>query len=50
LRSPRPRRRWCAFGPYFFADLADTTGTDEQAAIDRGDISANGIRYIGQPK
>jgi SAM-dependent methyltransferase len=45
----RFRRRWCAFGPYFFADLADTTEADEQAAIDSGDISANGIHHVGQP-
>jgi SAM-dependent methyltransferase len=47
--DPRFRRRWCAFGPYFFADLADTTETDERVAIDSGDISANGIRYVGRP-
>ena len=37
-------------GPYFFADLADTAETDEQAAIDAGEIQATGIRYIGTPR
>ena len=31
--------------PYFFADLADTSETEEQAAIDAGLIQAGGIRY-----
>jgi SAM-dependent methyltransferase len=35
-------------GPYFFADLADTTQADEQAAIDNATIRANGIHYLGQ--
>ena len=37
-------------GPYFFADLADTAETDEQAAIDAGEIQATGIRYTGTPR
>jgi SAM-dependent methyltransferase len=41
-------RRTCTFGPYFFADLYDTTEADEQAAIEAGRIMANGIRYVGQ--
>jgi SAM-dependent methyltransferase len=40
-------RRLCAYGPYFFADLLDTTEADEQAAIDAGQIQATGIRYAG---
>jgi SAM-dependent methyltransferase len=35
-----------AYGPYFFADLADTSMDDEQAAIDGGRIRANGIRLV----
>src|SRR6266700_294745 len=31
------RRLW-TYGPYFFADLLDTTEADEQAAIDAGQI------------
>jgi SAM-dependent methyltransferase len=41
-------RQSCVFGPYFFADLADTTEADEQAAIDAGQIQATGIRYAGR--
>jgi len=41
-------RRLCGFGPYFFADLADTTEADEQAAIDAGQVQANGIWYTGR--
>jgi len=40
-------RRLSSTGPYFFPDLADTTEADEQAAIDRAEIRANGIRYVG---
>jgi SAM-dependent methyltransferase len=39
-----------AWGPYFFADLADTSDTDEQAAIDSGLIQANRIQYAGRRK
>jgi SAM-dependent methyltransferase len=46
----RFHRRSCTVGPYFFADLADTTEAAEQAAIDNATIQANGIRYIGQPR
>ena len=35
----------CAYGPYYFADLAGTSAADEQAAIDAGRIQANAIRY-----
>jgi SAM-dependent methyltransferase len=37
-------------GPHFFADLADVTEGDEQAAIDAGQIKATGIRYTGRPR
>lgn len=39
-----------AYGPYFFADLADTSEADEQAAIDRGLIQASRIQYLGRRK
>lgn len=35
-----------SFGPYFFADLSDTSEADEQAAIDAGRIRANRISYV----
>ncbi len=35
-------------GPYFFADLADTSEAEEQAAIDAGQIQAGGIRYAAR--
>src|SRR6266498_2765093 len=41
-------RRQLGFGPYFFADLADTTEADEQDAIDAAQVQATGIRYIGR--
>ena len=41
-------RRSFALGPYVFADLADTSESDEQAAIDAGRIMATGIRYAGR--
>jgi SAM-dependent methyltransferase len=46
----RFNRLFCAVGPYFFADLADTSEADEQDAIDSGTIRANGIRHVGQPR
>jgi SAM-dependent methyltransferase len=33
-------------GPHLFADLADTSEVEEQAAIHAGLIRANGIRYV----
>jgi SAM-dependent methyltransferase len=42
----RFRRRFHAEGPYLFADLADITEAEEQAAIDAGQIQACGIRYV----
>ena len=39
--------RLCDYGPYFFAELSETTEEDEQAAIASGEIRATGIRYAG---
>jgi hypothetical protein len=39
-------RQFHAEGPYLFADLADTSEAEEQAAIDAGLIQAGGIRYV----
>lgn len=36
------------YGPYFFPDLANVSESDEQAAIDRGQIQANRIEYVGR--
>jgi SAM-dependent methyltransferase len=41
-------RQLLARGPYFFADLADVSEDDEQAAIDAGQIRANRIVYVGR--
>lgn len=46
----RFHRRMHAVGPYLFADLADTSESDERAAIDAGEIAATSIRYVGQPR
>jgi SAM-dependent methyltransferase len=43
----RFERNLCSYAPYFFADLADGSEQDEQAAIDAGEIQATGIRYAG---
>jgi hypothetical protein len=40
-------RQLLSYGPYFFADLADVSEADEQAAIDAGQIQANRIDYVG---
>ena len=37
-----------AEGPYLFAELADTSEAEEQAAIDAGVIQAAGIRYTAR--
>jgi len=37
-----------AYGPYFFADLAETAEADEQAAIDAGEIRATRLQVVGQ--
>jgi SAM-dependent methyltransferase len=44
----RFERQLLARGPYFFADLADVSEGDEQAAIDAGQIQANRIVYVGR--
>jgi SAM-dependent methyltransferase len=41
-------RQVLAYGPYFFPDLADVSESQEQAAIDAGEIAANRISYVGQ--
>jgi SAM-dependent methyltransferase len=41
-------RRSCVEGPYFFADLDGVAESDEQAAIDAGQVQATGIRYVGR--
>lgn len=47
LLDERLERRQLEYGPYFFADLADVTETDEQAAIDAGQVQAGRIDYVG---
>ena len=47
LLDDRLERRVLAYGPYYFADLADATETDEAAAISRGRIQPNRIEYVG---
>jgi SAM-dependent methyltransferase len=37
-------------GPYVFADLGTITATEEQAAIDAGQIQPTGIFYVGEPR
>jgi SAM-dependent methyltransferase len=41
-------RQQLARGPYFFAELADVSEGDEQAAIDAGLIQPNRIVYVGR--
>jgi SAM-dependent methyltransferase len=41
-------RQLSAEAPYFFANLADTSEAEEQAAIDAGQIRASGIRYAAR--
>jgi SAM-dependent methyltransferase len=36
------------YGPYFFPDLAGVSEADEQAAIDRGQIQANRMQFVGR--
>jgi SAM-dependent methyltransferase len=47
ILDERFEERFSAEGPYFFADLADTTEADEQAAIDAGVIQATRIDWVG---
>jgi SAM-dependent methyltransferase len=46
LLDERLERRLLSYGPYFFADLADTSEADEQRAIDAGRIRATRIDYV----
>jgi SAM-dependent methyltransferase len=46
----RFHRAFAAATPYFFAELTGTGEADEQAAIDRGDLLPNGIRFTGRPR
>jgi SAM-dependent methyltransferase len=47
LLDERLERRSLAHRPYYFADLPGTTETEEQAAIDAGQIQAARIDYVG---
>jgi SAM-dependent methyltransferase len=47
LLDERFERRLLADGPYFFADLTDTTEAEEQAAIDAGLVTPTRIDYVG---
>jgi SAM-dependent methyltransferase len=47
LLDERFERRRLSYGPYYFADLADTTSEDERTAIDAGAIRPNRIEYVG---
>jgi len=47
LLDERLERRRLAYGPYYFAELTDTTDDEERVAIDAGLISANRIEYVG---
>jgi SAM-dependent methyltransferase len=40
----------CEYGPYFFGDLAAVSRSDEQAAIEAGQIAAVGIRYLARAR
>jgi SAM-dependent methyltransferase len=50
LLDERFEREQFGRGPYFFADLADTTAQEEQLAIDAGQIQATRIDYVGRPR
>jgi SAM-dependent methyltransferase len=47
LLNERFEGRHLAYGPYFFADLADTSEADEQAAIDSHEVRATRIDWAG---
>jgi SAM-dependent methyltransferase len=38
---------WLARGPYVFADLDGISPEDENAAIERGELNATGIQFVG---
>jgi SAM-dependent methyltransferase len=44
----RFQREVCDRGPYFFADLSDTSEADELEAISAGEIRAARIDYVGR--
>lgn len=48
LLEQRFDRVFIGRGPYFFADLTGTTEADEQLAIDRGEVSATRLDYVGR--
>jgi hypothetical protein len=43
----RLERRQLEYGPYLFPELADTTPTDEQAAIDASGIRPTRVDWVG---
>jgi SAM-dependent methyltransferase len=43
----RLERRWLGYGPYLFPELAETTRSDEQAAIDAGSIRPTRVDWVG---
>jgi len=47
ILEARLQRRSLSAGPFLFADLADTSEADEQAAIDAGRIRALRLDYVG---
>jgi SAM-dependent methyltransferase len=47
LLDERLERELLEEGPYLFPDLADTTESDEQAAIGSGEINATRIDWVG---
>ncbi len=46
----RFQRVVCERGPYFFADLDETTEADEREAISSGEIQAARIDYVGRAR
>lgn len=46
----RFQRVACQRGPFFFADLIDTSEADESEAIASGEIRAVRIDYVGRPR
>lgn len=48
LLDERFERRQLSRGPYLFADLASTSPEEEQRAIDRGEIRATRVDYVGR--
>ena len=47
LLDERLEREHLGSGPYLFPDLADTTDSDEEAAIAAGEIAATRIDWVG---